>query len=113
MGGAGLLLLLTTAAPPSLTRQQSGRALFLPARGREVLVWGAWRTAWMAGYFYNDGRVREVDGLPVLLDAIRGGPVLVLAGPSERRPLEALPSLHALVLASDVRGDTLLKIEAR
>ena len=27
----------------------------------EVLAWGAWRTAWMAGYFYNDGKVREVE----------------------------------------------------
>jgi 4-amino-4-deoxy-L-arabinose transferase-like glycosyltransferase len=113
VGGAGLLLLLTTAAPPILSRQQSGRDLFLPAHGREVLVWGAWRTAWMAGYFYNDGKVREVDGLPVLIDAIRAGPALVLAGPSERRQLEAVPSMRSRVLASDVRGDTLLEVEAR
>jgi 4-amino-4-deoxy-L-arabinose transferase-like glycosyltransferase len=113
VGGAGFLLLLTIAAPPILARQQSGRDLFLPARGREVLVWGAWRTAWMAGYFYNDGCVREVDGLPTILDAIRDGPALVLVGPSERRRLEALPSVRSLMLASDVRGDALLKVEAR
>jgi hypothetical protein len=59
-GAAGFLLLLSLVAPPVLEAMESGRRLFLPAQGREVLVAGAWRTAWMAGYFYNDGRVREL-----------------------------------------------------
>src|SRR5262249_43297292 len=67
VGGAGLLLLLAMAAPPIVDRLESGRRLFAPAAGREVLAWGAWRTAWMAGYFYNDGRVREVDDLADVL----------------------------------------------
>jgi hypothetical protein len=111
VGGAGLLLLITLAAPTVLARQQSGRDLFLPARGREVIVWGAWRTAWMSGYFYNDGRVREVTDLPAIVEAASGGPVLVLAGPSQRRRLEAISSLRLLPLATGVRGDTLLRVE--
>jgi 4-amino-4-deoxy-L-arabinose transferase-like glycosyltransferase len=59
-GAAGFLLLLSLVAPPVLEAMESGRRLFLPAQGREVLVAGAWRTAWMAGYFYNDGRVTEL-----------------------------------------------------
>jgi len=47
------------------------------------------------------------------VDALRGGPALVLAGPSERRQVEALPSVRSLLLASDARGDGLLKLEAR
>jgi 4-amino-4-deoxy-L-arabinose transferase-like glycosyltransferase len=113
VGGAGFLVLLTTAAPAILARQQSGRDLFIPAQGREVLVWGAWRTAWMAGYYYNDGHVREVAGLAAIAEAAGKEPVLVLAGPSERRQLGAATSLDAVPLATDFRGDTLLKVKAR
>ena len=113
IGGAGLLLLVSMSAPPILARQQSGRDLFLRAQGRQVLVWGAWRTAWMSGYFYNDGRVREVAGLPALFDAARGGPALVLAGRSERRQLEAVVALRSSALATDAHGDTLLSVELR
>ena len=113
VGGAGFLVLLTSAAPAILARQQSGRDLFIPAQGREVLVWGAWRTAWMAGYYYNDGRVREVPSLAAIAEAASKEPVLVLAGPSERRQLGAATSLEALPLATDYRGDTLLKVKTR
>jgi hypothetical protein len=113
VGGAGFLVLLTSAAPAILARQQSGRDLFIPAQGREVLVWGAWRTAWMAGYYYNDGRVREVRGLTAIAEAAGKEPVLVLAGPSERRQIGAAASLETLALATDYRGDTLLKVTAR
>jgi hypothetical protein len=65
----------------------------------------------MSGYFYNDGRVREVTELSAIVEAASGGPVLVLAGPSERRRLEAISSLRLLPLATGVRGDTLLRIE--
>jgi 4-amino-4-deoxy-L-arabinose transferase-like glycosyltransferase len=110
LGGAGFLLLLTLAAPPILARHESGRGLFLPAQGREVLALGAWRTAWMAGYFYNDGRVREVSELREVVDAAADGPVLVLAGPGERRRLEALPEVRTLVLAEGPRANSLLRV---
>ena len=66
--------------------------------GRQVLAWGAWRTAWMAGYFYNDGKVREVVGATEIAEAVEGGPTLVLAGPSERRRLESMGSLEVHTL---------------
>lgn len=113
VGGVGLLLLLALAAPPVLARQESGRRLFLPAMGREVLAWGAWRTAWMAGYFYNDGKVREVSGLREVTEAAAGGPVLVLAGPAERQQLEKVPTLATHLLAEGVRDNALLRVEAR
>ena len=102
VGGAGFLLLLTQIAPGVVARRESGRDLFLPAHGREVLALGAWRTAWMAGYFYNDGRVREVSGLAEVAAAADGGPVLVLAGPSERRTIEAT-RLRPITLAEGPR----------
>ncbi len=111
VGGAGLLLLLALAAPPILDRLESGRRFFLPARGREVLAWGAWRTAWMAGYFYNDGRVREVAGLADVLPD--DGTTLVLAGPAERRQLEAIPSLTVTPLAEGARRNSLLRLDPR
>jgi 4-amino-4-deoxy-L-arabinose transferase-like glycosyltransferase len=110
VGGAGLLALLAFGAPTILAHQQSGRALFTPAHGREVLVFGAWRTAWMAGYFYNDGRVREVPGLSAVAEAAQDGPVLVLAGPGERRQIAGAPGLRARPRAADLRGDVLLEV---
>lgn len=113
IGAAGLLLLIIQAAPPLLARRESGRVLFLPANGREVLVWNAWRTAWMAGYFYNDARVRPVEGADAIVAASRSGPVLVLAGPGERRMLEAVPSLKVLALAEGPRRNALLSVTLR
>ncbi len=113
VGGAGLLLLVSLAAPPLLDRLESGRRLFIPARGREVLAWGAWRTAWMAGYFYNDGRVREVGDLPEVLSAKGDGSTLVLAGPAERRRLEALKTVSVRVLAEGPRQNALLRLDPR
>jgi 4-amino-4-deoxy-L-arabinose transferase-like glycosyltransferase len=110
VGGAGFLLLLALAAPPMLARQESGRSLFLPAQGREVLAFGAWRTAWMAGYFYNDGRVREVTDLREVVDAAAAGPVLVLCGPAERRQLESLTDVQTLSLAEGPRRNALLRV---
>jgi 4-amino-4-deoxy-L-arabinose transferase-like glycosyltransferase len=111
VGGAGLLLLLTGAAPTILAHRESGRDLFLPARGRPVLAWNAWRTAWMAGYFYNDGKVREVAGLPEIAAAADQGVVLVVCGPGERRQLEKLPRYRTRVLASGPRGNVLIRVE--
>jgi 4-amino-4-deoxy-L-arabinose transferase-like glycosyltransferase len=113
IGGAGLLLLLALAAPPILAHRESGARLFAPAMGREVLAWGAWRTAWMAGYFYNDGKVREVGQASEILAAIDAGPTLVLAGPSERRRLEAMGSIEVHVLAQGPRSNSLLRVERR
>lgn len=113
IGAAGFLLLLTSAAPPLLARRESGRDLFIPARGREVLALGAWRTAWMAGYFYNDGRVREVEGPAQVAEAAARGPVLVLCGPAERRQLESAPGLASRTLAEGPRANALLSVRAR
>jgi 4-amino-4-deoxy-L-arabinose transferase-like glycosyltransferase len=113
VGAAGLLLLLTLAAPPILAGRESGRAFFIPTMGREVLAWGAWRTAWMAGYFYNDGRVREVTDAREIFSAVEEGPTLVLVGPSERRRLEAMSTMEALALAHGPRENVLLRVARR
>jgi hypothetical protein len=113
VGAAGFLLLLALTAPPLVARHESGRQLFLPARGREVLAWGAWRTAWMAGYFYNDGRVREVAGLADVTSALETGPALVLCGPAERRLLENAPGLATLPLATGPRQNSLVRVSRR
>jgi 4-amino-4-deoxy-L-arabinose transferase-like glycosyltransferase len=113
VGAAGLLLLITLVAPPILGRRESGRRLFIPTQGREVLAWGAWRTAWMAGYFYNDGNVREIESVDALFEAVDEGPTLVLVGPSERRRLEAMGSIEVWVLADGPRENVLLRIERR
>jgi 4-amino-4-deoxy-L-arabinose transferase-like glycosyltransferase len=110
VGGGGLLLLVALVAPPIVARRESGRNLFIPAMGREVLAWGAWRTAWMAGYFYNDGKVREVERASEILAALGNGPTLVLAGPSERRRLESMGSIVVQTLAEGPRGDALLRL---
>ena len=113
VGAGGLLLLVTLAAPPILARRESGRGLFIPTMGREVLAWGAWRTAWMAGYFYNDGRVREVDDAAEVLAAVQEGPVLVLVGPGERRRLEPMGTIETQVLAHGPRENVLMRLEKR
>ena len=113
VGAAGLLLLIALAAPPILARRESGRGLFVPAMGREVLAWGAWRTAWMAGYFYNDGRVREVADASDVMAAVEQGPQLVLLGPAERRRLEAMGSLQVMRLANGPRDNSLVRVERR
>lgn len=112
VGAAGLLLLVAVAAPPILAARESGRDLFIPAAGRPVLAWGAWRTAWMAGYFYNDAKVREVSSFRELEQALRAGPALVLCGPSERRRLELLRTAKTTVLAEGPRRNALLRVEA-
>ncbi len=113
VGGAGLLLLLALAAPEILARQQSGRHLFLPAARRQVLAWGAWRTAWMSGYFYNDGKLREVADVGAIREAASHGPALVLCGPSERRQLEASPGFRTLTLAEGPKQNALLRVSLR
>jgi hypothetical protein len=113
IGAAGGLLLLCLAAPAILARRESGRDLFLQAEGRPVLVWGAWRTAWMSGYFYNDGKVREIEGVTEVTASLDAGPVLVLCGPSERRRLQRLPSLTALTLAEGPHDTALLRVQKR
>jgi 4-amino-4-deoxy-L-arabinose transferase-like glycosyltransferase len=113
VGAAGFLLLLALIAPPILDRQESGRRLFGPAQGREVLAWGAWRTAWMAGYFYNDGKVREVFSASEVVPTSPDSPTLVLAGPAERRQLEAMPSVAVHPLALGPRGNSLLRLDPR
>jgi 4-amino-4-deoxy-L-arabinose transferase-like glycosyltransferase len=113
VGAAGLLLLVALVAPPILARRESGRAFFEAAMGREVLAWGAWRTAWMAGYFYDDAKVREVPSAAEIMTAAGQGPTLVLAGPSEARRLKAMDAFQVHPLVQGPRGNELLKIERR
>ena len=113
VAAAGFLVLLTLAAPPILGRRESGRDLFLSTGGREVLAWGATRSAWMSGYFYNDGKVREVAGLGDVVAAAARGPTLVICGPAERRLLTAAPGLAVRVLAEGPRDSALLDVARR
>jgi 4-amino-4-deoxy-L-arabinose transferase-like glycosyltransferase len=113
VGAAGLLVLIALAAPPVLAHRQSGRALFLPARGHEVLAWGAWRTSWMAGYFYNDGHVRVVRDAEEVLAAARREPALVLAGAPQRQRLKTMDEVETQVLARGPRDDALVRVALR
>jgi len=113
VGAAGGLLLLALAAPAILARRESGRGLFTATQGQEVLVWGAWRTAWMSGYFYNDANLRSVESLDEVTAALGRGPALVLCGPSERRRLQRLSAFSALTLAEGPRENVLLRVQKR
>jgi 4-amino-4-deoxy-L-arabinose transferase-like glycosyltransferase len=113
IGGVGLLMLVSLAAPPILARTESGRALFAPAAGREVLAFGAWRSAWMSGYFYNDGKVREIHDLSEVVASATSGPTLVLCGPGERRQIAGTEGLVAKVLADGPRENVLLEVRRR
>jgi len=111
IGAAGFLLLVAHAAPPLLARRESGRELFRHTQGQEVLAWNAWRTAWMAGYFYNDGGVREVKGLEEIVTAAsRDNTALVLCGPAEVRRLSQLPGFLATIVAVGPRQQTLVRL---
>lgn len=113
IGASGFLLLLTLVAPPVLEAMESGRRLFLPARGREVLAVGAWRTAWMSGYFYNDGRVREINSLSEALGLVGDQPRLMLLGPSEWGKVRTMDAYATLELAQGARGNVLARISTR
>jgi hypothetical protein len=67
----------------------------------------------MAGYFYNDGRVREVAGPEEIAAAAGAGPVLVLCGPGERRRLEAAPGLQSTAVAEGPRANALLWVRSK
>ena len=104
-----MLMLLTQLLPGVLARHESGRDLFAPARGREVLAVGAWRTAWMAGYFYNDGQVREASVAEVVAQA-RERATLALVGPSEKRILQSAPGFRVKSLADGPRANSLVLV---
>jgi 4-amino-4-deoxy-L-arabinose transferase-like glycosyltransferase len=113
VGAAGWLLLLTLAVPTSLARRESGREIFRTTAGREVLVWGAWRTAWMAGYFYNDGNVRTIAGWDAIAEAAERGPTLVLCGPAERRQIDGANAFRVREVAAGPRGNVLVEVRLR
>jgi 4-amino-4-deoxy-L-arabinose transferase-like glycosyltransferase len=112
-GAAGFLLLLTLALPPILGHFQSGRRFFLSADGRPVVSWGGWRTAWMAGYFYNEARVSRVDYFWELEQRLAQGVELVLCGPKECAQLEAHPGLETARLAEGAKRNALLRVKLR
>jgi hypothetical protein len=64
----------------------------------------------MAGYFYNDGKVRESSGLPEIAAAARQGGVLVVCGAAERRALQRAPGLVVRLLATGPRDSVLLEV---
>ncbi len=109
ISAAGFLLLLTLVAPPVLEAMESGRRLFIPAQGREVLVAGAWRTAWMAGYFYNDGHVAEVASLETALRMVDDKPRLLLLGPAEWRQAQKASAFTYLKLAVGAHETVLVR----
>ena len=110
VGAPGFLLLLSLVAPPVLGALESGRRLFLASEGREVLVLGAWRTAWMSGYFYNDGRVREIDSLDQTRGLIQDQARLILFGPAEWRQVQGLAEFTVLHLSDGPRGTVLARV---
>jgi len=89
---------------------ESGRRLFIPVNGREVLVVGAWRTAWMSGYFYNDGKVRELATVGEAMDLVRAEPRLILIGPAEWKRLKDFPDVVGLPLSEGPRENILAKV---
>lgn len=110
VGAGGLLVLLALVAPPILAARESGRDLFAKTSGQEVLVYGAWRTAWMAGYFYNDGKVRAATFADII-DAINeNGSALALCGPTQARDIERAMGFRTEVLSAGPRGNRLLRV---
>jgi len=114
IGAAGFLLLLVLAVPPLIGPLQSGQRLFLAANGRETVAWGAWRTAWMSGYFYDDARVRQVETWWETREALEQGAPLVLCGPRECETLEKIrDDVETERLAEGPRGNALLRVRLR
>jgi 4-amino-4-deoxy-L-arabinose transferase-like glycosyltransferase len=108
-GAAVFLLLCVHALAPLVEDMESARALLRPARGREIVVWGAKRSLWMAAYFYNDAQLQSVGSLSEL--RARGRKTtLVLCGPLERSTLEATPGLHVTELAIGPKRNSLVRI---
>ena len=90
----------------------SPKTLTVLMLGALVLAWGAWRTAWMAGYFYNDARVEKVEGLQAVEDAAEQGPVMVLCGPVQHGRIAQSPAFVTRVLAVGPRSNVLLRVES-
>jgi 4-amino-4-deoxy-L-arabinose transferase-like glycosyltransferase len=113
VGAAVFLLLCVHAFAPVIASRESARDLILPARGREIVIWGAKRSLWMAAYFYNEARLQPVDSLAELRARARDQPTLVLCGPVERSVLDTDRTLRLTELASGPRRNTLVKVERR
>jgi hypothetical protein len=64
----------------------------------------------MAGYFYNDARVRPVRGADEIFTAAQAGPALVLCGPGERQRLAGIRGLRLAPLARGPRDNVLLEV---
>jgi len=114
LGAPGLLVLLALTTPRPLAEVASGKALFegIPPRD-EILVLGASRSAWMAGYFYHEGRVREMPGgATAVLEAAARQPVLVLCGRSDCRRL-AEPGYSVETLRFGPRHSRLVSVSRR
>ncbi|MCU0242127.1 MAG: glycosyltransferase family 39 protein [Vicinamibacteria bacterium] len=110
VGAAGLLVLVSLTLSGWVARHESGRDVLLPAQGEEVLIVNAWRNAWMAGYFYNDAHVRELDSLSDAIALAQQRPVLLLCGPLEQATLIRYRGLDVRLLAEGPRRNVLLRI---
>jgi 4-amino-4-deoxy-L-arabinose transferase-like glycosyltransferase len=110
IGAPGLLLLLNLVAPRVVEGLESGRLLFAPTNGREVVAVGAWRTAWMAGYFYNDGRVREAESVEAAMSLAGSGQGLFLLGPRELGRVKDSHEFEVLELARGPRSNVLVRL---
>jgi hypothetical protein len=64
----------------------------------------------MAGYYYNDGRVRKVDRLVDIAPALARGPALVVSDGRGREVLERLPRVRATLLARGPRDHALIEL---
>ncbi len=113
VGAAVFLLLSVHAFGPVIESRESGRDLTLPARGREIMVFGAKRSLWMAAYFYNDAQLQQVDSLADLRARVQIQPTLALCGPVERSAVDTDPDLRVTELAAGPRRNTLIRIELR
>ncbi|MBN2370984.1 MAG: glycosyltransferase family 39 protein [Vicinamibacteria bacterium] len=113
-GGTLTLLALLFAAPRVMDRRESGRRIFQAAKGEEVIVWGASRSIWMSGYFYNDGRVREIKTEQELVASISPNGPLLLCGREQCRRLHRFGAGFELILiAAGPRDSSLYRIVRR
>jgi hypothetical protein len=65
----------------------------------------------MAGYFYNDGAVREVSSVQEIARAAGSrDSVLVLCGPAELRQLSQLSGFMATVVSVGPRSQSLVRL---
>jgi 4-amino-4-deoxy-L-arabinose transferase-like glycosyltransferase len=108
-----ILVVVSLIAPSILDRMESGRRIFWYTACKEVVVWGAPRSAWMSGYFYNEGRVRLVYSEKGLRLALHPRNTLVFCGPEQcREVIRSFANQPLRLVAKGPGGSMLIKIKA-